>query len=656
MASQNMLPMRSSQPLYSKRLQVPGFGLPIQYLLDKDKRHQHAIADRSNITPITERELRMLQFVNQITDKPSWETKVYDEAIVRKWKEEGSTEIGIGEPAISDVILSEQMFDFCIQELRAKAKLVKSGEIFTRVFDIDDTCTIAKSDAAVPCSIKSALQKLVKPLEDINEKYKDWHPGSDNKVLDLIHPSLNPIIYGTTKAIATEIVPLKNCIDKYACAGELTLPAPTEEDSVFERPPGDGFFNKSSVPHAWGSYQWMPSDVKFEAGKAKITSYINNLHAEYHEDLYHVFEDLLDVTIPLWNAVLATYSKRERIPVSSTSQEDFELMPGRLYPYERTPDGIRVPNNAVAAARAAAQRRRDAGEVVEVDEEEEENEEDDGEEDDDEEDEGDDEEYLYDNDYLEWVRENSNLNWPEPKSYKSYIENLTHEPEDLESYPNGLQVIFKMANIHLTPDSPTYDGGSWHIEGALNDHICATAIYYYDSTNITPSSLSFRHHLDTWDLTMKPMQNEPESLEYFYGIQNDGSNEQDIGSVLTPPGRLLCFPNTVQHCVEPFELLDKSREGYRKIVAMFLVDPNIRVLSSANVGPQRRDWWAERVRLVPAFASLPLEIFERVVGFVDGMPLGREKAEEVREALMEERGMVDDEAAEAFQGSAMGSG
>jgi hypothetical protein len=28
-----------------------------------------------------------------------------------------------------------------------------------------------------------------------------------------------------------------------------------------------------------------------------------------------------------------------------------------------------------------------------------------------------------------------------------------------------LQVILKLANINLTPDKLSYDGGSWHIEG-----------------------------------------------------------------------------------------------------------------------------------------------------------------------------------------------
>jgi hypothetical protein len=57
---------------------------------------------------------------------------------------------------------------------------------------------------------------------------------------------------------------------------------------------------------------------------------------------------------------------------------------------------------------------------------------------------------------------------------------------------SGLQVIVKMASIELTPQKPCFPEGSWHVEGLMNEHICATALYYLDSENITPSSLSFR--------------------------------------------------------------------------------------------------------------------------------------------------------------------
>lgn len=50
--------------------------------------------------------------------------------------------------------------------------------------------------------------------------------------------------------------------------------------------------------------------------------------------------------------------------------------------------------------------------------------------------------------------------------------------------------------IELTPEKPDYNGGSWHIEGQLNERICASALYYYDSENISESFLAFRQKVD----------------------------------------------------------------------------------------------------------------------------------------------------------------
>ncbi|GIJ97934.1 hypothetical protein Aspvir_000040 [Aspergillus viridinutans] len=71
---------------------------------------------------------------------------------------------------------------------------------------------------------------------------------------------------------------------------------------------------------------------------------------------------------------------------------------------------------------------------------------------------------------------------------------LEEVPEEQKDYHPGTdnKVIVKLANIKLTPEKPEYEGGSWHIEGQLNEHICATAIYYYDGENITESTLTFR--------------------------------------------------------------------------------------------------------------------------------------------------------------------
>lgn len=122
-----------------------------------------------------------------------------------------------------------------------------------------------------------------------------------------------------------------------------------------------------------------------------------------------------------------------------------------------------------------------------------------------------------------------------------------------------------------------------------NEHICATALYYYDSENITESRLGFRGECgelnDIFDYTnAKDLW-----LPHIFGCE-DETKCQVIGDVVCRDGRLLTFPNTLQHRVYPFELENKTKPGHRKILALFLVDPNIRIISTAHVPSQRRDW------------------------------------------------------------------
>lgn len=104
----------------------------------------------------------------------------------------------------------------------------------------------------------------------------------------------------------------------------------------------------------------------------------------------------------------------------------------------------------------------------------------------------------------------------------------------------------------------------------------------------------------------------------------------------------------MQHRVRPFSLADPTKPGHRKILAIFLVDPHIRILSTANVPPQRRDWWTEEVRKVDPFAGLPVELFERIIEEVEDFPISWGEACEMREELMAERGRARDEFEEAL--------
>lgn len=124
----------------------------------------------------------------------------------------------------------------------------------------------------------------------------------------------------------------------------------------------------------------------------------------------------------------------------------------------------------------------------------------------------------------------------------------------------------------------------------------------------------------------------------MYNMKNEESAIQTLGEVLTCQGRLLAFPNVFQHKVSSFKLKDPSKPGHRKIIALFLVDPYIRVISTGNVPPQQREWWAEQTyEASEKMRNLPAEVFQGIVDSVGDCPYNLSKAKEYREKLMDER-------------------
>ena len=116
---------------------------------------------------------------------------------------------------------------------------------------------------------------------------------------------------------------------------------------------------------------------------------------------------------------------------------------------------------------------------------------------------------------------------------------------------SGLQIIVKMASIELTPEKPEFPAGGWHVEGQMNEHICATALYYLDSENITTNSLSFRMQTSAYtndDEAYSVGQDAYHWMEAVFGTQLGVGNSpclQNYGKVDTHQGRLLAFPNVL---------------------------------------------------------------------------------------------------------------
>jgi len=88
----------------------PGLGLPIDYDEEDLPTFPLAVGDDPWVSQgVIKREQRMLNFISHITDKPDWHVKVFDEAIVSRWRAEADVR---PEDLDGDVQLSPQMFDF----------------------------------------------------------------------------------------------------------------------------------------------------------------------------------------------------------------------------------------------------------------------------------------------------------------------------------------------------------------------------------------------------------------------------------------------------------------------------------------------------------------------------------------------------------------
>ncbi|KAJ7226606.1 hypothetical protein C8J57DRAFT_1389174 [Mycena rebaudengoi] len=563
-----------------RRLCRPGFGLPVNFKPNSGQykaglMYPNAVLDWCPDS-MTVRERNMLELMNRLTDKTEWERKIFDERIVEKWR----TEAVADPPQLTSWTrhtftnkqgFTTRMFDFCVAELRDKAELYKKSKV-VRV--LDTAACVVKSDIAISGEFGKEISKAVTELlEDVPDHLKDWHPGSNQQVLDLVHPSLFPLVYGRTRILPDSTIGVDDCLADPR-AGEVVLVPPASEGEENE------YIQLMYPSKLWSTkFQWLPCDVGFSAGGGvKVASYVNNLHPVKHRTLYPLLEQVMSAAVPLWDEVLGFVG-------SDPDIKNYRRMPVDQANYEYDKN-VREP--------------------------------------------GDGEDDWTPAQYAEEMDVNRTLILPDSPAYSEDDKKLsaTSHQDHLRRLfeTEGLQVIVKLANVMLTPEKPEYPGSSWHVEGQLNERICASAIYYYNSENVTDSYLAFRQKVDTYGPEDNAEgQDDFGGLEFLFDLTASTSAVQDIGRVKTPAGRLIAFPNVMQHRVTPFALQDRTKPGHRKIIALFLVDPHTRIISTANVPPQRGDWWAD--------------VREGDRDFVEGQdwPIGFEEANELREELMEER-------------------
>ena len=152
--------------------------------------------------------------------------------------------------------MTEKMVDWCFAELQFKAKIFQENGGLVSVYNGD----VVKSDSAIPPDLQAALKAAVEPLEDVPDRLKDWHPGSDDLVLDLVHPSLFPLVYGRSKILKEGITTLDDCIER--CGEGETLPV-RSDDSTSERVRVER--DILTINLYSNRFQWLPCDVDISA-------------------------------------------------------------------------------------------------------------------------------------------------------------------------------------------------------------------------------------------------------------------------------------------------------------------------------------------------------------------------------------------------------
>ncbi|KAJ1821977.1 hypothetical protein LPJ75_000588 [Coemansia sp. RSA 2598] len=530
------------------------------------------MAHAETFNTFSERRIRSAS--GAIRMKPDWMTKMNDKTIRDRWTAEA---VAQG--------LTEKEIAYLLDELEYYATLHVPG---SKIF-LSSVERVWYSDELIDDETAGKLREHAAVLEALPEK--DWHPRSNDQVLNLIHPSLFPLNYKMTPFVETPIASPEAALDLKSFGqfpGSIANWKKAVETIYGNQssPGSTGYF----IPRIAGGvvserFCWLPAEFDVaEEGAVEIKSYINNLHPVKYAGFYPTIASIFGKFVPMLEQVVTDLVHRREPRVDPNPYEWFDESGEPTFD-ENNPD-------------------------------------------------------EYDDKYYDWY-ENRPFIEPQPEPFKTPDRPTT--PYSLRG--RRLQAIVKMSNIVLTPENPVYEGGAWHVEALANERIIATGIYYYDIENITENKLDFRERVNE-DIYYE--QHDQRGLDLAYGIftgfhEDDDKGDwyeypisQKIGGIPSKSGRCIVFPNVYQHRVSGFELADKTKPGHRKIFAFFFIDPSTRIPSTEIVPPQQQGWWAEDAMSVGPLADLPLIIERGIIDNVD-YPISLRNAKKLRHQLMDER-------------------
>ena len=147
-----------------------------------------------------------------------------------------------------------------------------------------------------------------------------------------------------------------------------------------------------------------------------------------------------------------------------------------------------------------------------------------------------------------------------------------------------LQVIPKIVEYRLGQGES--HEGVWHVEGMSHEHIVATCVFVLDrSESLHGGDLSFKRPYtleEAGRLFWNISQSRPHVIEK---LVDEGTIP--VGSVATPAGRVVVFPNSHIHKLEALTVAAGASEATRQVIVFWIVDPDVRIPSTREVAPQQ---------------------------------------------------------------------
>ncbi|KAJ2444223.1 hypothetical protein IWW46_002129, partial [Coemansia sp. RSA 2440] len=250
-------------------------------------------------------EKRIRSMSGAFRGKDDWITNMASPEIRAHWtreaKEQGLTECEI---------------DYVFDELNHYAALHVPGSSIK----LSAVENVWMSDSLIDADITQELKRYVAVLEDVPEKDRDYHPNTNNQVVNLIHPSLYPLIYARSRFLSQPILSPAAAVDLNMFGQFPGSFKQWKEDiekvwkdeqgkSIFYLPSANKRTNHmpqgSSGPFTSEKFCWLPTEFRVhDDGAVTIESYINNLHPVKHAAFYPTIARIFSKFVPMLEHVL----------------------------------------------------------------------------------------------------------------------------------------------------------------------------------------------------------------------------------------------------------------------------------------------------------------------------------------------------------------